>query len=119
MRRMLDPKTIGGGGGGAKIYCHCIELRNRNGDNYISFNFFSESKDKFTLNSLKDKLTGKKKIACSGYVVKAIETTSSNLIPNCLTTNSSNTLICRVKDVTNRTYLFISIDDYDLTDTII
>ena len=61
MRRMLDPKTIGGGGSG-ELYCHCIIMNGR-----ISTNFYNNSSTPFNFNRFRQAITdNNKKISCSG-----------------------------------------------------
>ena len=70
MRRMLDPKEVGGGGGDEKLYCHFISFVNDNNrkGGYITLNYYSKKKDKFTYNTLKKEFSGNKEVACSGYI---------------------------------------------------
>ena len=70
MRRMLDPKEVGGGGGDEKLYCHCIsfEKDSNSKGGYIRLNYYSKKKDKFTYDTFKDEFDRKKKVACSGYI---------------------------------------------------
>ena len=70
MRRMLDPKEVGGGGGDEKLYCHCISFRNdgTNKGGYIMLNYYSKKKDKFTYATFKNEFSNDKHVACSGYI---------------------------------------------------
>ena len=70
MRRMLDPKTIGGGGGDEKLYCHCISFVNDGNSKggYIMLNYYSKKKDRFTYQTFKKEFDRNKHVACSGYV---------------------------------------------------
>ena len=68
MRRMLDPKELGGGGD-EKLYCHCIEFdlfSNRGG--HIVINYYSKKKDKYTYNTLNNEFDSIKKFACNGFI---------------------------------------------------
>ena len=70
MRRMLDPKELGGGGGDEKLYCHCIIFANDNnskGGNII-LNYYSKKKDMFTYNTFKKEFDENKHVACRGYI---------------------------------------------------
>ena len=70
MRRMLDPKEVGGGGGDEKLYRHCVSFEkdsNRKGG-YITFNYYSKKKDKFTYDTFKEEFDQNKHVACSGYI---------------------------------------------------
>ena len=64
MRRMLDPKEVGGGG--VKLYCHFIFIGTNDGEQ-ISFNFTSADETKLTketiISAIKDK-----QLICTGYV---------------------------------------------------
>ena len=70
MRRMLDPKELGGGGGDEKLYCHCISFVSDNNSKggYIIFNYYSKKKDKFTYDTFKKEFDKNKHVACSGYI---------------------------------------------------
>ena len=69
MRRMLDPKEAGGGGG-EKLYCHCISFVQDSDSKggYIILNYYSKKKDKFTYNTFKKEFNENKNVACSGYI---------------------------------------------------
>ena len=69
MRRMLDPKEVGGGGD-EKLYCHYISFikdSNKKGG-YITLNYYSKKKDKFTYDTFKKEFDQNKQLACSGYI---------------------------------------------------
>ena len=70
MRRMLDPKEAGGGGGNEKLYCHFIKFSsdsNSKGGN-IMLNYYSKKKDKFTYDTFKKEFDKNKNLGCSGYI---------------------------------------------------
>ena len=84
MRRMLDPKEVGGGGG--DLYLHCITLSEINPDATIAVNFYSKNSEKVnTIESLNRYLVGASGVVCSGYkkvgdhyaIVNRIDTSSS------------------------------------------
>ena len=62
MRRMLDPKTIGG----SEQYCHFIEIHSNDGGE-IFFNYYSTDKTKLTKTTIVSAIKGKRLI-CNGYV---------------------------------------------------
>ena len=69
MRRMLDPKELGGGGGGAKIYRHSIRI-SRNDENEkvrAYFTYYTTSQTEFTLSTLKNIVPNSKTYECTGY----------------------------------------------------
>ena len=68
MRRMLDPKTIGGGGGG-KIYRHCISIsQNTTNDKLKAYlTYYTTSQTKFVITTLKNICPNGKTYECSGY----------------------------------------------------
>lgn len=70
MRRMLDPKEIGGGGGNEKLYRHCISFKNDSNQKggYVIFDYYSKKQDKFTYDTFLEELSGDKHVACSGYI---------------------------------------------------
>ena len=84
MRRMLDPKEVGGGES-IQLYRHHIYLSYK--DNYsnygnIYFDYYSTNAEQFTLDTLIGTMEGKA-VICSGYLVItntriAINITSSN-----------------------------------------
>lgn len=65
MRRMLDPKEVGGGGD-KKLYCHFIDVGTRDGEQ-ICFNYISTDETKATKETIVSILKDKKLI-CTGYV---------------------------------------------------
>ena len=69
MRRMLDPKEVGGGGD-AKLYCHCIYIYNSSNSKggRIVLNYYSKKRDKFTYDTFKDEFDQNKQVACNGYI---------------------------------------------------
>ena len=69
MRRMLDPKELGGGGD-EKLYCHYISFVNDSNHKggYIVLNYYSKKKDKFTYDTFKKEFNDNKNVACSGYI---------------------------------------------------
>ena len=68
MRRMLDPKEVGGGN--EKLYCHCISFKNDTNSKggYITLNYYSKKKDSFTYTTFKKEFDENKHVACSGYI---------------------------------------------------
>ena len=68
MRRMLDPKEVGGGN--EKLYCHCISFENdsNNKGGYIILNYYSKKKDKFTYETFRKEFDEDKHLACNGFV---------------------------------------------------
>ena len=64
MRRMLDPKEVGGGS--VKQYCHFIRFSPNDGGE-ICFNYTSTDETKLTKETIAPALIGKKLI-CTGYV---------------------------------------------------
>ena len=69
MRRMLDPKEVGGGGD-EKLYLHCIGFSHdgNSKDGYIMLNYYSKKKDKFTYETFKKEFDNNKHVACNGYI---------------------------------------------------
>ena len=67
MRRMLDPTTLGGGG--AKIYRHCISFsQNTEKDKLRAYlTYYTTSQTKFDVFALRDILPNGKTYECSGY----------------------------------------------------
>lgn len=65
MRRMLDPKEVGGGED-KKLYCHFIDISTRDGEQ-IYFNYISTDETKATKETIVSVLKDKKLI-CTGYV---------------------------------------------------
>ena len=63
MRRMLDPKEVGGGG---EQYCHFVEVAPKDGGE-IYFNYYSTDKTKLTKETIVKAIEGKALI-CGGYV---------------------------------------------------
>ena len=90
MRRMLDPKEVGGGGGG-KLYCHCIKLTDGT-TNAIVVNLFNYSELPFTIDSFKEKL-GNKELPCSG-IIQSFKGSTINVIPFFLCVSKGN-LSCK------------------------
>ena len=70
MRRMLDPKEVGGGGGDEKLYCHyiCFLSDSNSKGGYVGLNYYSKKKDKFTYETFKKEFDKNKHLACSGYI---------------------------------------------------
>lgn len=70
MRRMLDPKELGGGGGNEKLYRHCISIHNDSNQKggYIMLNYYSKKKDRFTYETFKKEFSKDRNVACSGYI---------------------------------------------------
>ncbi len=69
MRRMLDPTKIGTGGD-EKLYCHYISFvsDSNNKGGYITLNYYSKKKDKFTYEKFKKEFDENKHLACNGYI---------------------------------------------------
>lgn len=69
MRRMLDPKTIGGGGD-EKLYRHCIAFASDSDSKggYITLNYYSKKKDEFTYKTFKKEFSNNRNVACNGYI---------------------------------------------------
>ena len=65
MRRMLDPKTIGGGGD-EKLYCHHMRVGPKDGGE-IFFDYYSKNETKLTKETIISAIEGKALI-CQGYV---------------------------------------------------
>ena len=67
MRRMLDPKEAGGS---EKLYCHYISFASDSNSKggYITINYYSKKKDKFTYDTFKKEFDDKKHLACGGYI---------------------------------------------------
>ena len=68
MRRMLDPKTIGGGGSTAKLYQHTINLYSNNyGSSYMTlYNYSNAAID--SAEKLNPVIENIHKIAATGYL---------------------------------------------------
>ena len=67
MRRMLDPTTLGGGGGD-NLYLHCITLYDFTPDVVIAINFYSKNNENVnTIESLEKYLLGAEGVVCNGY----------------------------------------------------
>ena len=66
MRRMLDPKEVGGGGEDKKLYCHFIDIATKDGEQ-IYFSYTSTDETKLTKETIASAIKGKKLI-CTGYV---------------------------------------------------
>ena len=114
MRRMLDPKTIGGGGG-EKIFMHNIILKDHRENNFIGLSIYNNSDTPFTISSLTAKFTGYN-IPCSGSFIYTDKKVT--YIANYLYVNSNN-LICRCTDIVNSTSMRIDLHEYNLTDNVI
>ena len=69
MRRMLDPKTIGEGGGGTKIYRHCISIAQNTANDKLEayLTYYTTSQTKFDVFALKNVCPNGKTYECSGY----------------------------------------------------
>ena len=68
MRRMLDPKEAGGGD--EKLYLHCISFAKDSDSKggYITLNYYSKKKDKFTYKTFKKEFSNNRYVACNGYI---------------------------------------------------
>ena len=67
MRRMLDPKELGGGG--AKIYRHCISIsQNTTNDKLKAYlTYYTTSQTKFVITTFRNICPNGKTYECSGY----------------------------------------------------
>ena len=83
MRRMLDPKTLGGGGGAGKIYLHSITLATSECSLFI--NIYSTSNTKLTYKAFEQLVLHYGKINCNGFY----KTSSMYGIPNHVEYNSN------------------------------
>ena len=99
MRRMLDPKELGGGGGGGNLYLHCITLNEVNPDARIAVNFYSKNNEKInTIESLNKYLVGAHGVVCNGYKKVGDHYAIVNRID---TSPSGESLIANYLDLTN------------------
>ena len=65
MRRMLDPKELGGGD---NLYLHCVTLSEINPDATIAVNFYSKNNENVnTIELLNKYLVGAHGVVCNGY----------------------------------------------------
>ena len=110
MRRMLDPKEAGKGGGG-NLYLHCITLSEINPYATIVVNFYSKnSKAVNTIESLNEYLVGASGVICSGYKEVGDHYAIVNRID---TSPSGKSLMAYYLDLTNGfkdTYYLSNID---------
>ena len=69
MRRMLDPKTLGGGGGGAKLYRHCISISQNTANDKLKayLTYYTTSQTKFDVLTLRNICPNGTTYECSGY----------------------------------------------------
>lgn len=70
MRRMLDPKTLGEGGGG-KTYFHSISILRS--EYHIYINIYSNSNKQLTILTLNELLSHCGNVICTGYYKTSTE----------------------------------------------
>lgn len=96
MRRMIDPKELGGGG---DLYMHCIKIVDVSPDTTIAVNFYSKNSEKVnTIESLKKYLVGAKGVVCNGYKQVGDHYAIVNLID---TSINGDSLVAYFIDLTN------------------
>lgn len=116
MRRMLDPKTIEGGGGG-NLYCHQIELTDTL-KNMITLNYFSNSYIPFTRSSFIEKI-GSHHLSCSGAISSTISGTKIKYIAAYLYINNNKTISCYAINIDTSDYEYYNLDSFNFTDNVV
>ena len=115
MRRMVDKKELEGlGGGGGKLYCHCIKLKDGNA-NVIGVNLFNYSDVPFTISSFKEKL-GNKELPCSG-VISSFKGSTINVVVFLLCVSNGN-LSCKGTSF-QYGFKYLNISDFTFNDDVI
>ena len=113
MRRMLDPKELGGG----NLYCHRIKLT-ETPDNMITLNYVNTSAVPFTRSSFKEKIVNHD-LPCSGCISKTYSGTKIHYIPTYLYFNDGKTISCSVIDLDTNTARQVNLDAYNFYDDVV
>ena len=113
MRRMLDPKEVGGG----SLYCHQIEFI-ETPNNIITINYFTNSDVPFTRSSLETRIDNHH-LACSGAISSTTSGTKVKYIAAYLYINNKKTISCYAINVENGDYKYVSLDTYNLHDDVV
>ena len=113
MRRMLDPKEVGG----SNLYCHRIKLTDTP-NNMITLNYFNASDVPFTRSSLQEKI-GDKELPCSGAISSNVSGTKVKYIAAYLYINSSKSISCYAIDLDTNGYKYVNLDSYNFYDDVV
>ena len=114
MRRMLDPKEVGGD---VKLYCHRIKLTDTP-NNKITLNYFSTSDVPFTRSSFKTKIVNHD-LPCSGAISTTSSGTKVRYIPTYFYFNDGKTISCSVIDLDTNTNRQVNLDSYNFYDDVV
>ena len=117
MRRMLDPKEVGGGS--ESLYLHSIYLSNRM-SNAIMVQIYNHSSTQFTMDSFKQLLSNKR-YPCSGAISTLKSGAKREYIPYYIQNFGKDSLACYSIDLANHNDLTVTTDtsnDYKLTDDV-
>lgn len=114
MRRMLDPKEIGGGD--INLYRHCVRLIGKgiNPIDIISFNLYSTNSAKMEWEDLPTYLKGR--VACSGYVYD--RAMSKYHFANSINIKYGPVYISSVNDDWSEKIIEISASNYQVVDDV-
>lgn len=113
MRRMLDPKEVGG----SNLYCHRIKLTDTQ-NNMITLNYFSNSDIPFTRSSLQTKL-GNHHLGCSGAITSRTSGTKVKYVAAYLYVSSNKAISCYAINVDNSDYEYVNLDSYSFSDDVV
>ena len=114
MRRMLDPKEVGGD---VNLYCHRIKLTDTP-NNMITLNYFSTSDVPFTRSSFEKKIVDHH-LPCSGAITSRISGTKVKYIAAYLYISSNNSISCYVINIDNGTNDYFNLDSFNFYDDVV